>query len=79
MSRAKPLPRAADPVVERQIETRRECPAELLSPVAAAPPRPAGGWIEGDRPTLDWLGRFARWAEDTAARLGAARAQCFEG
>ncbi|WP_439532055.1 hypothetical protein [Polymorphobacter sp.] len=76
MTRAKPLPRAADPVVVRQIETRRECPAELLADVTPAPARPKGGWLEGDRPTIGWVARLKAYAEDLRTRLLAARAEC---
>ena len=76
MSRAKPLPRAADPVVMRSVETRRECPAELLADVSPAPARPEKGWLEGEAETLLWVGRLKNWGEDLAARLSAARTEC---
>jgi hypothetical protein len=63
-------------VVVRSIETRRECPAELLAPVAAAPARPAGGFLEGDPATVGWVGALARFAADLRGRLLAAQAEC---
>jgi hypothetical protein len=77
--RARPLPRAADPVVERSFETRLECPAELLAPVPDAPPRPRGGAIEADRQTLDWLGQMMRWGRALADRLRDAQGECPAG
>lgn len=72
----KPLPRDADPVVETRTVERRVCPAELLTPPPAKPARPAGGFLEGDAATLDWVGWLARWGEGLAARLADAAQAC---
>lgn len=75
-SPTKPLPRAADPVVEVRAVTERVCPAELLGAIPAKPKRPAGSEITADEPTLGWIGRLARWGEGLAARLADAQRQC---
>ena len=72
----KPLPRDADPIVETRTVERRVCPAELLTPVPAKPARTAGGFLEGDAASLDWVGRLARWGEALAARLTDAAKAC---
>ncbi len=70
------MPRAADPVVEHQVTTITRCPPELLAKLPAKPDRPAGGYLEGDQATLDWLGKLARWAEGLAGLFADAQSQC---
>lgn len=77
---SKPLPRPADPVIERQVVTVRVCPPELSGAIGQLPPRPkmngVGGVLEGDRATLVWVGAIARAAADLWQRLTDAQAAC---
>lgn len=73
---SKPLPLDRDPVIERQVRVVRECPAELYQAPTMLPPRPTGGFLEGDAATLEWVGAIARAAGDLFRQWLDARAAC---
>lgn len=72
----KPVPRAPDPVVERELVTVRVCPPEVVAPIAGKPAPPAGAVIEGDSLGLGWIAALGRWGEALAGRLTDAAKQC---
>ena len=73
---SKPLPADRDPVVETRVQVERVCSAELSEDIGKLPSRPAGGVLEGDAATLNWVGAITRAAADLWQRLVDARAAC---
>lgn len=73
---SKPLGLDRDPVIEARVRVERVCPAELADAPAPLPARPGGGYLEGDKATLEWVGAIARGASVLESLLADARRAC---
>lgn len=72
----RPLPTAADPIVQTRTVVRVECPTELRGALPAKPPVPAGARVDANAAGLDWIGQLGRWGDGLFARLTDAAKSC---
>ncbi len=66
-------------MIERRVEVKTVCPAELLLPIPAEPEMPADAAVDTDDATLGWIADISARAALLVARLTDARTACPNG
>ncbi|WP_067734468.1 hypothetical protein [Novosphingobium naphthalenivorans] len=70
---------APAPVIERHIEVKLACPAEMDAPIAPRPVVPDGAELRGNAAGMSWLGEFTAWANGLFGTLLDAQKVCAHG
>lgn len=66
-------------MIERRVEVKTICPAELLLAIPPEPAMPADAAIDADDATLGWIAAMSARAALLVARLTDARTACPNG